>query len=131
MPIYPKKRYIVIDLTKYIPKKDNSPENEWIRLFKTMPLIKRAPKCKDEIIAEVYECMRIDKSTDEFITEVATNMIDRDEYNASISYARRIGREEGEAKANNKNAARDKKIEKFLRSKGVSPKILAAALAIK
>lgn len=131
LPIYPKKRYIVIDLTKYIPKKDNSPENEWIRLFKTMPLIKRAPKCKDEIIAEVYECMRIDKSTDEFITEVATNMIDRDEYNACISYARRIGREEGEAKANNKNAARDKKIEKFLRSKGVSPKILAAALAIK
>ena len=121
----------MIDLTKYIPKKDNSPENEWIRLFKTMPLIKRAPKCKDEIIAEVYECMRIDKLTDEFITEVATNMIDRDEYNASISYARRIGREEGEAKANNKNAARDKKIEKFLSSTGVSPKILAAALAIK
>ena len=155
LPIYPKKRYIVIDLTKYIPKKDDSPENEWIRLFKTMPLIKRAPKCRDEIIAEVYECMRIDKSTDEFITEVATDMIDRDEYNACMSYARRTGHEQGHAegleqglaegraegraegeargaaKERKKFAARDKKIEKFLRSKGVSPKILAAALAIK
>ena len=135
LPIYPKKRYIIIDLTKYIPKKGNSPENEWIKLFKTMPYAKRVPKCKDEIIAEVYECMRIDKSTDEFITEVATNMIDRDEYNAGMSYAHRTGVEEGEArgvaKTTRKFAARDKKIEKFLRSKGVSPEILATALAIK
>ena len=79
--------------------------------------------------------MRIDKSTDEFITEVATNMIDRDEYNAGMSYAHRTGVEEGEArgvaKTTRKFAARDKKIEKFLRSKGVSPEILATALAIK
>ena len=134
LPIYPKKRYIVIDLTKYIPKKDNSPENEWIRLFKTMPLIKRAPKCRDEIIAEVYECMRIDKSTDEFITEVATNMIDRDEYNASISYARRTGLEQGEAlgvaKTERKFAARDKKRLAFLRSKRIPKDIIAAMLSI-
>ena len=134
LPIYPKKRYIIIDLTKYIPKKDNSPENEWIRLFKTMPLIKRAPKCKDEIIAEVYECMRIDKSTDEFITEVATNMIDRDEYNASISYARRTGLEQGEAlgvaKTERKFAARDKKRLAFLRSKRIPKDIIAAMLSI-
>ena len=147
LPIYPKKRYIIIDLTKYVPKTDNSPENEWIKLFKTMPFAKRAPKCKDEIIAEVYECMRIDKSTDEFITEVATNMIDRDEYNASMSYAQRTGFEEGlekgEARGEKRGekrgiaktkkwvAARDKKIAKYLRSKGVSPEILAVALAIK
>ena len=135
LPIYPKKRYIIIDLTKYVSKTDHSPENEGIRLFKTMPFAKRAPKCKDEIIAEVYECMRINKSTDEFITEVATNMIDRDEYNASMSYAHRTGYEQGHddgAKQERKKiAARDKKIEKFLRSKGVSSKILATALAIK
>ena len=134
LPIYPKKRYIIIDLTKYIPKKDNSPENEWIGLFKTMPLIKRAPKCRDEIIAEVYECMRIDKSTDEFITEVATNMIDRDEYNASISYARRTGLEQGEAlgvaKTERKFAARDKKRLAFLRSKRIPKDIIAAMLSI-
>ena len=62
-------------------------------------------------------------------------MIDRDEYNAGMSYAHRTGVEEGEArgvaKTTRKFAARDKKIEKFLRSKGVSPEILATALAIK
>ena len=131
LPIYPKKRYIVVDLTKYVPKKDGSAESRWLNLFKTMPYAKRTPKCKDEVIAEIYECMRIDKSTDEFITEVATNMIDRDEYNAGMSYARRTGFEEGEANATKKFAARDKKIAKYLRSKGVSPEILATALAIK
>ena len=95
LPIYPKKRYIIIDLTKYVPKRGNSPENEWIKLFKTMPYARRAPRCKDEIFAEIYECMRINKSTDKFITEVATNMVDRYEYNASMSYARRVGLERG------------------------------------
>ena len=41
------------------------------------------------------------------------------------------GRAEGEAKVTRKFAARDKKIAKYLRSKGVSPEILATALAIK
>ena len=41
------------------------------------------------------------------------------------------GRAEGEAKVMRKFAARDKKIAKYLRSKGVSPEILATALAIK
>ncbi len=98
MPVYPKKRYIIIDLTKYVPKNDDLPENEWIKLFKTMRFAKRAPKCKDEIIAEVYECMRISNSTDLFITKVAKSMIDRDEYNACMSYASRVGHEKGFAK---------------------------------
>ena len=98
LPVYPKKRYIIIDLTKYVPKNDDSPENEWIKLFKTMRFAKRAPKCKDEIIAEVYECMRISNSTDLFITKVAKSMIDRDEYNACMSYASRVGHEKGFAK---------------------------------
>ena len=63
-----------------------------------MRFAKRAPKCKDEIIAEVYECMRISNSTDLFITKVAKSMIDRDEYNACMSYASRVGHEKGFAK---------------------------------
>ncbi len=66
-------------------------------------------------------------------------MIDRDEYNASMSYAYRTGFEEGLARAEKRGAAkikrlaaaRYKKMEKFLRSKGVSPEILATAFAIK
>ena len=155
LPIYPKKRYIIIDLTKYVPKKDNSPENEWINLFKTMPYARRVPKGKDEILTEVYECMRISKSTDKFITKVATSMVDREEYNACMSTARRKGHEEGLAKghaeglaeglaegfakgkkrgtaiANRKIAARDKKITAYLRKNGVPLKLLNAAMSIK
>ena len=147
LPVYPKKRYIIIDLTKYVPKNDDSPENEWIKLFKTMRFAKRAPKCKDEIIAEVYECMRISNSTDLFITKVAKSMIDRDEYNAGLSYANRVGLEKGFAKGEalgvargeargvakmkKKIAARDKKIAKYLRSIGVSAAHIATALATK
>ena len=70
-------------------------------------------------------------------------MIDRDEYNACMSFARQKGLAEGEAKGEARGfikgeakaikrfAARDKKIAKYLRSKGVSAEILATALAIK
>lgn len=66
-------------------------------------------------------------------------MIDRDEHNACLYTAIRIGKEEGraegeakgEAKAKRKFAARDKKIAKFLQAHGVSAKLMTAALAIK
>ena len=62
-------------------------------------------------------------------------MIDRDEFNACVSTARHegeaVGEAKGEAKANKRFAARDKKIAKYLRSHGVSAKLLNAALAIK
>ena len=61
----------------------------------------------------------------------ATSMIDRDEFNACVSTARHEGEAVGEAKANKRNAAREKKITEYLRSHGVSAKLLNAALAIK
>ena len=74
LTIYPKKKYIIIDLTKYVP----------------------------------------------------TGMIDKDEFNTCMSFARREGYEEGEAKgearAKRKFAARDKKIAEYFRSIGVPKK---------
>lgn len=135
LPIYPQKRYIVIDLTKYAPQSNYSAENEWIELFKDMPTATRMPKGKSEVIEKVYELMKVGNSTGEFIKKVATSMIDRDEFNACVSTARHEGLAEGEAKGEAKAikrfAARDKKIAKYLRSKGVSAEILATALAIK
>lgn len=62
-------------------------------------------------------------------------MIDRDEYNACMSFARQKGLAEGEAKGEAKMkeryAARYKKIAEYLRSQGVSEKLLKAAFAIK
>ena len=106
LTIYPKKRYIIIDLTKYIPTETTSPENQWIELFRNLPTAKAIPRG-----------------------------IDKDEFNACMSYARREGYEEGEAKgearAKRKFAARDKKIAEFLKANGVSLKVLNAAMAIK
>jgi len=65
------------------------------------------------------------------LMKVATSMIDRDEFNACVSTARHEGEAKGEAKANKRFAAREKKIAKYLRSHGVSAQLLNAALAIK
>ena len=67
-------------------------------------------------------------------------MTDKREYSAGLATARRRGEAEGfakgEAKGLKKGEAKGLKkgkaqIVKFLRSKGVSPKLLAAALAMK
>ncbi len=131
LPVYPQKRYIIIDLTKYAPQAKHSAENEWIELFKDMPTATRMPKGKSEVIENVYELMKVGNSTDEYIKKVATSMIDRDEFNACVSTARHEGEAVGEAKAKEKFAAREKKITEYLRSHGVSAKLLNAALAIK
>ena len=120
LPIYPKKRYIVIDLTKYVPKRDNSPENEWIKLFKTASKARRAPKVNDGILDDVYERLRISNATSKFIKKVATDMVTKEEISTRMGTARREGEAKGKAK-----------MAKFLRSKGVSVKLLNAALAIK
>lgn len=135
LPIYPKKRYIIVDLTKFVPKKNNSPENKWIRLFKTASKARRAPKVNDSVLDDVYERLKISNATSKFIKKVATDMVTKEEISTRMGTARRegeaIGEAKGEAKANKKFAAREKKIAKFLRANGVSAKLLNAALAIK
>lgn len=58
-------------------------------------------------------------------------MIDRDEFNACMSFARQKGLAEGEANVKEWYAARYKKIAEYLRSQGVSEKMLKTAFAIK
>lgn len=58
-------------------------------------------------------------------------MVTKEEISTRMGTARREGEAVGEAKANRKFAARDKKIAKYLRSKGVLENVLAVALAIK
>jgi hypothetical protein len=116
-----------------------------------MPTANAMPHGVDKVVRAVYRQLLVSKAKARFITEVATGMIDRDEYNACMSYARNKGRAEGlekglaegrakgraegekrgEARANRKFATEKKKIAQFLRSKGVSVKLLNAAMAIK
>ncbi len=132
LPVYPKKRYIIVDLTKYIPKKDNSPEDKWIRLFKNASKARRAPKVNDSVLDDVYERLKISNATSKFIKKVATDMVTKEEISTRMGTARREGFAEGEAKGLAKGEAKGKaKMAKFLRAKGVSAKLLNAALAIK
>lgn len=135
LTIYPKKRYIIIDLTKCIPTEATSPENQWIELFRNLPTAKAVPRGIDKVVRAVYRQLLVKKATETFITEVATGMIDKDEFNACMSYARREGYEEGEAKgearAKRKFAARDKKIAEYFRSIGVPKKHIETAMAIR
>ncbi|MBR6450135.1 MAG: hypothetical protein IKS96_09360, partial [Fibrobacter sp.] len=131
LPIYAKKRYIIIDLTKFVPKKNGSPESEWIKLFKTMPRAKRTPKGIDDVMDDVYERLRIGNATSKFIKKVATYMVTKEEIWTRLGTARREGFADGEAKANKRIAVRDKKIAEFLQSIGVSKKNIATAFSIK
>lgn len=65
------------------------------------------------------------------VDDGGSSMIDRDEYNACMSFARQKGLAEGEAKVKERYAARYKKIAEYLRSHGVPEKLLKAAFAIK
>lgn len=131
LTIYPKKRYIIIDLTKYVPQEVNSLESQWIELFRNLPMAKAVPRGIDKSVRAVYRQLLVGKAKDKFVTEVATGMIDRDEFNASVSYARNKGRAEGEAKAKRKFAARDSLRVKYLRSQNIPASVISAMLAIK
>ncbi len=143
LPIYAKKRYIVIDITRYVPSSGNDLEHQWLEIFKLAAKKSRIPRNVAEEIRDVYERLMVNGSTEDFLRKVVNSMTDKKEYWACLSTARRKGEAEGlakgearwlvkgEAKAKKKFAARDKKIMKFLRSIGVSAEGVATAFAIK
>ena len=134
LPVYAKKKYIIIDLTRFVPQKENSPESEWLKLFKTMPQAKRAPKGLDGVMGDVYERMKVKNATSKFIKKVALYM-ERDERLTRLGTARREAKAEGFAEGEVKGEAKGiAKVMKLLRAKRASPDLIAAvsaALAIK
>ena len=113
--------------TKFVPGKGNTLEQQWMELFKLMPTAKRIPTNIDKVLKDVYERLLVNKSPKRFIAKVAKDMVDKREISTRLGTARREGIAEGEARGE----AKTNKILKFLRSKGVSPKLLAAAQALK
>ncbi len=113
--------------TKFVPGKGNTLEQQWMELFKLMPTAKRIPTNIDKVLKDVYERLLVNKSPKRFIAKVARDMVDKREISTRLGTARREGIAEGEARGE----AKTNKILKFLRSKGVSPKLLAAAQALK
>ncbi|WP_143160442.1 PD-(D/E)XK nuclease family transposase, partial [Fibrobacter sp. UWEL] len=58
LPIYTKKRYIIIDLTKYKAAR-NTPEAEWLKLIATSASATSAPKTTDKAIADAYSRLQV------------------------------------------------------------------------
>ncbi len=96
LPVYNKKRYIVIDLSKVDAKvlDLNTAETEWLELFTRMASAKAAPKTSDPIIADVYSRMKVSLHENNFITEIATGMVTEAEISTRIGTARREGKDE-------------------------------------
>ena len=132
LPIYVKKRYIIIDITRFKPTEGNELEQQWLEVFKNAPKAKHIPANVADEIRDVYERLLVKNSTRDFLKKAVNSMTDKREYSAGLATARRRAEAEGFAKGEAKGMKKGKaQIVKFLRSKGVSPKLLAAALAMK
>ena len=107
-----------------------------MELFKLMPTAKRIPTNIDKVLKDVYERLLVNKSPKRFIAKVAKDMVDKREISTRLGTARREGIAEGEARGIVKGEARGKAkgiaaVLKLLRSKRVSPDVLAAVRALK
>lgn len=132
LPVYNKKRYIIIDLSKVDAKvlNLNTAETEWLELFTRMASAKDAPKTKDPVIADVYRRMMVSALEKNFITEVATGMVTEAEISTRIGTARREGREEGREEACKEMAkamlAEGDSVEIVAKCTGLSPEEIKA-----
>ena len=97
LPIYNKKRYIIIDLTKYVPRKSNSIENKW-----------------KKFITEVAKSM---ETKEEISTRMGTARRE------GIAIGKRKGRAEGRALERKRQLA----IARGLYKKGVALSVLASS----
>ena len=91
-----------------------------MELFKLMPTAKRIPANIDKVLKDVYERLLVKHSPKRFIAKVARDMVDKREISTRLGTARR----EGEANG-------IEKVLKLLRSKRVSPDVLAAVRTLK
>ena len=136
LPIFSKNRYIVVDLPNFIRlrKKIGSREDYWLKLLSQGPL--EVPETDDPIFASARNRLRVSRIKPELLKAMEAKMFDDKHVREAIEAEAYLkgeakGLVKGEANANKKFAARDKKIMKYLRSIGVSAEGVATAFAIK
>lgn len=127
LPIFPKKRYIIVDITKFVPGKGNTLERQWIELFKLMPTAKRIPANIDSVLKDVYERLQVKNSPKRFIAKVAKDMVDKREISTRLGTARREGAEQERKKFE----AEKQKMAEYFRSRGVPEDVISGGFAIK
>ena len=131
LPIYTKKRYIIIDITKFVPTGKNDLEELWLELFKNAPKAKHIPLNVSNEIRDVYERLMVENSTEDFFAKVVSSMKDKRDYWAGLATAHRRGEAEGEAKERTRNEATNNRRADYLRSQNIPDNIISAMLAIK
>lgn len=87
LPVYGKKKYILIDLTKFKERVKDNLEAKWLELFTTMADATEAPQDVDDVLADVYERMLVANSSNTFISEVAQGMVTEAEISTRIGTA--------------------------------------------
>ena len=137
LPTLPKNKYIIVDLPKFarLRKKVCSREDFWLGLLSKGPT--GMPCFEDPVYARAVSRLRVSNvdpkilksleakmSEDEHVMEV----IKADAYLKGEAEGKKAGKKEGMEKGAERERRR---IVKILRSKGVSPELLNAALAVK
>ncbi len=84
--VYDKKNYIIIDLTKFKPT-NGTAEAEWLTLFKSSAKAKDAPETSDKTIADAYSRLRVDKTSENFLSEIAQDMVTNAEISTRLNDA--------------------------------------------
>ena len=129
--IFPKNKYIVIDLPNFVRLRNGvgSREDFWLRLISKGPL--QVPATKDPIFEAARNRLRVSRIKPELLQALEVNMFDRHEYEVLEADAYLKGEANGAAQERKKNEARNAKMAEYLRSIGVSDENVATMLALK
>ena len=139
LPLFPKNKYIVIDLPNFVRlrKGVGSREDFWLRLISRGPL--QVPSTEDPIFEAARNRLRVSRVKPEFLKALEANMFDRHEYEVLEADAFFKGEacgvekgiEKGVQQEREKNDAQKLKMAEYFRSKGIPEEIISEGLALK
>ena len=139
LPLFPKNKYIVIDLPNFVRlrKGVGSREDFWLRLISRGPL--QVPSTEDPIFEAARNRLRVSRVKPEFLKALEANMFDRHEYEVLEADAFFKGEacgvekgiEKGVQQEREKNDAQKLKMAEYFRSKGIPEEIISEGFALK
>jgi hypothetical protein len=131
LPLFPKNKYIVVDLPNFVRLRNGvgSREDFWLRLISKGPL--QVPATKDPIFEAARNRLRVSRIKPELLQALEANMFDRHEYEVLEADAFLKGAEQEREKNDAENSARDSKRADYLRSQDVPDSVISTMLSLK
>lgn len=135
LPIFPKNRYIIVDLLKFakLRKGTNSREDFWLGLLAWGPL--RVNDTDDPLYAKAIDRLRVSRANPKLIKTLEKTMFDKHAEEAILAEAElkaeARGEARGEARERSRNEETSKRRAEYLRSQNVPENIIAEMLAVK